>query len=116
MNRGTNRRTFVKTAAALGVGYWAAGGIEPRRSLSANEEIRFASIGVGGKGQSDSSDAGRSGAMVAICDIDEGTLDKASQKWPNAKKFFDFRKMLEECEKDIDAVTVSTPIATLWLR
>jgi len=109
MKRGTNRRSFIQTTAALGVGYWVAGGIEPRRSNAANEQINFASIGVGGKGQSDSGDAGRSGNMVAICDIDEGTLNKAAQKWPNAKKFFDFRKMLEECEKEIDAVTVSTP-------
>jgi predicted dehydrogenase len=109
MKRGSNRRSFVKTTAALGVGYWALGGIEPRRSLSANEQINFASIGVGGKGQSDSSDAGSKGNMVAICDIDENTLNSAAARWPNAKKFYDFRKMLEECEKEIDAVTVSTP-------
>jgi predicted dehydrogenase len=109
MKRGTNRRSFVKTTAALGVGYWVAGGIEPRKSIAANEQINFASIGVGGKGQSDSADAGKSGNMVAICDIDENTLNSAAQKWPNAKKFYDFRKMLEECEKEIDAVTVSTP-------
>jgi predicted dehydrogenase len=109
MKRGTNRRAFIKTTAAVGAGYWVAGGIAPRRSLSANEQINFASIGVGGKGQSDSADAGRLGNMVAICDIDEGTLNKAGAKWPNAKKFFDFRKMLDECEKEIDAVTVSTP-------
>jgi predicted dehydrogenase len=109
MKRGTNRRSFIKTTAAIGAGYWVAGGIEPRKSIAANEQINFASIGVGGKGQSDSGDAGRHGNMVAICDIDEGTLNKAAAKWPNAKKFYDFRKMLEECEKEIDAVTVSTP-------
>jgi predicted dehydrogenase len=47
--------------------------------------------------------------MVAICDIDEKTLDKAAQKWPQAKKYKDFRKMLDEMGKSIDAVTVSTP-------
>jgi len=109
MKRGTNRRSFVKTTAALGVGYWVAGGIEPRPSRAANEQINFASIGVGGKGQSDSDDAGKSGNMVAICDIDENTLNGGAKRFPNAKKYVDFRKMLEECEKEIDAVTVSTP-------
>jgi predicted dehydrogenase len=109
MKRGTNRRSFVKTTAALGVGFWVAGGIEPRPSRAANDMINFASIGVNGKGQSDSQDAGGSGNMVAICDIDEKSLDTAAQRWPNAKKYFDYRKMLEECEKEIDAVTVSTP-------
>jgi predicted dehydrogenase len=111
MKHGTNRRRFIQTTAALGVGYWVAGGIEPRRSIAANEQINFACIGVGGKGQSDSADAARSGNIVAICDIDEGTLNKTAQgrAFINAKKYFDFRKMLEENEKEIDAVTVSTP-------
>lgn len=104
-----NRRTFVQTSAAVGAGYWALGGVSPRRSLSANEVINFASIGVGGKGDSDSADAGRSGNMVAICDIDENQLARAAAKWPNAKKYHDFRKMFDEVGKGIDAVTVSTP-------
>jgi predicted dehydrogenase len=105
----TNRRKFLKTTAAVGIGYWAAGGVSPRRSLSALQTINFASIGVGGKGTSDSQDAGASGNMVAICDVDEATLDRAAAKWPSATKYYDFRKMLEEMDKSIDAVTVSTP-------
>jgi predicted dehydrogenase len=105
----TNRRTFLKTTAAVGAGYWALGGVSPRVSLSANETINFASIGVGGKGDSDSADAGRAGNMVAICDIDDNQLNRASAKWPKAQKFHDFRKMFDEVGKSIDAVTVSTP-------
>ena len=105
----TNRRKFLQATTAAGVGYWAAGGIAPRESRSALETINFASIGVGGKGNSDSDDAGRSGNMVAICDIDENQLNRAAQKWPDAKKYFDFRKMLEDMGDSIDAVTVSTP-------
>lgn len=109
MSRKQNRRRFMQTSAAIGVGFWAAGGVSPRVSLSANEEIRFASVGVGGKGSSDSADAGRSGKMVAIVDIDDSTLGKAGEKFEGAKKYNDYRKMLDECGKDIDAVTVSTP-------
>jgi predicted dehydrogenase len=64
---------------------------------------------VGGKGDSDSADAGRSGNMVAICDIDDNQLNRAAAKWPKAAKFYDFRKMLDDMGKSIDAVTVSTP-------
>jgi predicted dehydrogenase len=105
----TNRRKFLQTTAAIGVGYWAAGGISPRPSRAAIETVNFASIGVGGKGTSDSADAGDSGNMVAICDIDEENLNRAAEKWPNAKKFFDYRKMLDEVGSSIDAVTVSIP-------
>jgi len=109
MAQRTNRRRFLKTSAAVGVGFWAAGGLTPKASLSAIEEVRFASCGVGGKGDEDSQFAGKAGKMVAICDIDETNLGKAAARWPDAKKYYDFRKMLEENESAIDAVTVSTP-------
>jgi predicted dehydrogenase len=76
---------------------------------SANEKVRFACIGVGGKGDSDTNDAGSHGEIVALCDIDSKVLDKMAKKYPKAKKYFDYRKMLEEMGSKIDAVTVSTP-------
>jgi predicted dehydrogenase len=109
MARKVSRRGFVKTTAAVGVGYWALGGIAPRESRSANEKIQFACVGVGGKGASDSADAGRAGDVVAICDIDDERLAGAGDKWPDAKKYHDFRKMFDELGSKIDAFTVSTP-------
>lgn len=105
----SNRRTFIKSTAAIGAGFWVAGGVSAKASTSANEEIRFGCIGVGGKGSSDSADAAKNGKVVAICDIDETRFDGADNKFPGAKKFTDFRKMLEEMGDSIDAVTVSTP-------
>jgi predicted dehydrogenase len=109
MGRKSNRRRFLQTTAAVGAGYWALGGVTPRESRAANEKVQFACIGVGGKGSSDSQDAGRAGDVIAICDIDEKNLGFASSRWPNAKKYYDFRKMFEEMGKSIDAFTVSTP-------
>lgn len=80
------------------------------RVLGANDRINFACIGVGGKGDSDSSDAaGCGGNIIAICDVDQRTLEKKGQQFPQARQFRDFRKLLDEMGKDIDAVTVSTP-------
>ncbi|MFN0056629.1 MAG: Gfo/Idh/MocA family protein [Planctomycetales bacterium] len=110
MARQTNRRKFLQETTALGIGLWAAGGIQAKESVSANERIRFACIGVGGKGDSDSADAGGSGDVVAICDIDDNTLENAgSKKFPQAKRYNDYRRLFDEMEKSIDAVTVSTP-------
>ncbi len=103
------RRQFLKTTAATGIGYWVAGGVSAQESNSPNERIAMAAVGVGGKGSSDSADAGRAGDMVAICDVDTSRLDGAGNRFSKAKKFTDFRKMLEEMGKSIDAVTVSTP-------
>lgn len=79
------------------------------RVLGANEKISVACIGVGGKGDSDSTAAGHGGNVVAICDVDNNTLDKKAKQFPNAKKYNDYRKLLDEMGKEIDAVTVSTP-------
>ncbi|MFH1269121.1 MAG: Gfo/Idh/MocA family oxidoreductase, partial [Planctomycetota bacterium] len=105
----TTRRRFLETTAATGVGFWVAGGLRAQESDSPNERIGMASVGIGGKGSSDSADAGASGEMVAICDIDTQRLEAAQKRFPKAKAFTDFRKMLEEMEGSIDAVTVSTP-------
>src|SRR5437867_127205 len=108
-----NRRQFLnRTALAAGAVTFSFPYVG--RVLGANERINVACIGVGGKGDSDSSDASMCGGnIVALCDVDQNTLNrKAKQfekKFPELKKFNDYRKMLEEMGKDIDAVTVSTP-------
>ena len=105
----TNRRQFLQTTAVTGLGFWVAGGVRAQESKSPNERIAMASIGIGGKGSSDSNDAANFGDMVAICDVDEGTLNAGKTRFPKAKTFTDFRKLLDEMGKSIDAVTVSTP-------
>jgi predicted dehydrogenase len=78
-----------------------------RRRVSANEKLNIAVIGAGGKGATDT-DSVASENIVALCDVDQKTLDSRGQKYPNARLFKDYRKMLEEV-KGIDAVIVATP-------
>jgi len=103
------RRQFLKrtslTAGAAALSFPFVG-----RVLGANDRINVACIGVGGKGDSDSNDAaGCGGNIIAICDVDQRTLDKKGQQFAEARKFQDYRKLLDELGKDIDAVTISTP-------
>ncbi|MHB1422263.1 MAG: Gfo/Idh/MocA family protein [Gemmataceae bacterium] len=109
MSRRTNRRQFIQQTGLAGLGFWVAGGLTAAISRSPNEKLSIAGIGVGGKGDSDINQAGKVGNVVALCDIDDHTLDRKAGEFPKAKKFNDFRKMLEEMGKSIDAVTVSTP-------
>ena len=106
----TTRRKFLQVTAAAGVGYWVAGGISPKRSLAANETINFACVGVGGRGRANSGDSARHGNIVAMCDVDQGTLQKMSEArgFEKAKKYADYRTMLEEAN-DFDAIVISTP-------
>jgi predicted dehydrogenase len=92
-----------------GAGIWMADRSLANGFQTPNEKINFACIGVGGKGSSDTMDASRYGNIVALCDVDEKRLAEMAQRFPNAKKFSDYRKMLDTMGKEIDAVTVSTP-------
>jgi predicted dehydrogenase len=111
MKRSASRRNFLKTTAAASAGYWVAGGVAPRQSRSALEEIRFACIGIKGKGESDSGAAARAGKIVAMCDIDDNNI-KSRQENPDfadAKVYHDYRRLFDELGQQLDAVTVSSP-------
>jgi len=102
------RRQFIRRSTVAGAAAFTFPFVG--RVLGANDRINIACIGVGGKGDSDSRDAAANGGnIVAICDVDQNTLDKKSKEFPQAKQFRDYRKLLDEMGKDIDAVTVSTP-------
>ena len=110
MDRRLNRRQFIKNTGAAGVGFWVAGrqtGFGQEKSP--NAKLNVAAIGTGGQGGSDMNSVGKTENIVALCDVDKPRLEEAGKKYPNAKKFTDYRKMLDECQKEIDAVTVGTP-------
>ncbi len=107
-NAGISRRALLGGAAAG----WATM-IIPRHVLggqgkpSANEKLNIAGIGVGGQGGSDISGVA-SENIIALADVDDERAAATFKKFPNAKRYRDFRIMLEK-EKSIDAVVVSTP-------
>ena len=104
-----SRRQFVRRTS-LAAGAVAFTFPYVGRVLGANDRINIACIGVGGKGDSDSSNAAKCGGnIVAICDVDQHTLEKKGQQFAQAKRFQDYRKLLDQMGKEIDAVTVSTP-------
>ncbi len=72
-----------------------------------SDRLNIAAVGVGGKGRSDIEKTSVGQNVVAICDVDARMLAEAEKKYPGAKVYTDWRKLLEQ--KDIDAVTVSTP-------
>jgi predicted dehydrogenase len=110
MTQRTNRRRFLTNAGTAGAGFWIAGRqVGFGQEKSPNAKLNVACIGTGGQGGSDMGNVGSTENIVALCDIDDKRNDEAGKKYPNAKKYFDYRKMLEEMSKGIDAVTVGTP-------
>ncbi|MDB6031381.1 MAG: oxidoreductase domain protein [Verrucomicrobiales bacterium] len=101
-----HRRSFLQRTA-LATAALSFPFISTRNVLGANERLNIAAIGAGGKGAVDV-DGCSSENIYALCDVDEKNAAGTFQKFPKAKLYKDFRKMLEQ-EKSIDAVTISTP-------
>jgi predicted dehydrogenase len=102
-----NRRTFTKTAAALGA--MAALPVSARPTDS-NDRIRLGFIGVGNRGDQllDAFMVHKDAEVVALCDVYEPYLEAAQKKvGGKATLFHDYRKLLEQ--KDVDAVVIATP-------
>jgi predicted dehydrogenase len=99
-----SRRTFL-----LGVSTAAAGLAVGRASASPNEKLNVAFVGVGGRGAANLGGLSAGNNVVALCDLDERRAVEAFKKFPEAKRFRDYRKMFEEMGKSIDAVAISTP-------
>lgn len=108
-NRVINRRAFVNQVMAAS----AAPVILPKLSLAemANSRLQHAAIGVGGQGVSDLGNIASHKLVdvVALCDIDSERLKVASQRFPKARLYTDWRVMLDAEEGHIDSVNVSTP-------
>ena len=107
-----SRRSFLKKSALVSSFF-----IVPRHFLGGSgftapsDQLNLAAIGAGGKGSSDIFNASVNGRerIGALCDVDfSGSASRSVENFPEAKTYNDYRVMLED-EKDIDAVTISTP-------
>ena len=79
--------------------------------IAPSDQLNIAAIGAGGKGASDINNASVQGRerVVALCDVDfSGSAAATVKMFPKANLYADYRIMLDK-EKDIDAVTISTP-------
>lgn len=97
----------------LGGAAAAAFTIVPRHVLGLgdappSEKLNIASVGAGGRAVDDL-DGLKSQNIVALCDVDWRQAGGSFRRWPKARQYKDFRKMLEEMNKSIDAVLVATP-------
>lgn len=104
-----NRRNFLCSSALSA----AAFTIVPRYVLGADgstppsEKLNIAGIGIGGMGAHNLQNM-ETENIVALCDVDDQYAAKTFEKYPKAKRYRDYRKMLDE-QKDIDAVLIATP-------
>jgi predicted dehydrogenase len=98
-----NRRDFLKTAAF-------STSLSQGRILGANDRVRIAGIGVGGRCRYLLQQLLKLGGteLVAVCDVYEPRRTDARGKLaPGAREYPDYRRLLEQ--SDIDAVVIGSP-------
>ncbi len=105
-----NRRQFIKTAAvaAASTGWLILpSGTRAGKNAPSNK-LNIALIGVWGRGLAHyDSIAGEN--VVALCDVNEERFPDALKRFPNAKTYVDWRKLLDDHKKlGLDAVVVCT--------
>ncbi len=105
-----SRRDFIKTAAATTAGIT----IVPSIAIAGlghkapSDKLNIAGIGIGGKGATNIATMATEN-IVALCDVDWDYAKNTFEKYPRAKRYWDYRKMFNEMGKSIDAVMVATP-------
>jgi predicted dehydrogenase len=103
------RREFVQTAgAAAGLFHIVPRHVLGRGYRAPSDTLNVACIGVGGMGRNDV--RGMEGEnLVAFADVDWNSAEDAFRTYPKARRYKDYREMIDREAKNIDAVTVSTP-------
>ena len=116
-----SRRSFLKgiagSAALVSGGcknFFVGGG---PRIVGPGQKVRLGVVGAGGKGRFDWKCLYADGAeIVAFCDVDAALIDSALEKFQSlggdpskVRRYSDWRTMLEREERNLDAITVSTP-------
>lgn len=111
MEKNTNRRGFLKQTAALTAGVAVMPSFNIISGLNLNSRVNIAMIGAGNIARM-AYNGCVGEKIVALADVDSNMFPTKLENHPKihkAKRFTDFRVMLDKMEKKIDAVCVNTP-------
>ena len=118
MSKNISRRSFLQTSAMAAGAAMVAGPLfstsanaaEPKKAkkkVAATDKLNIAAVGIGGRGAADIN-AMDSQNIVALCDCDWKYAAHEFERFPNAKRFKDYREMFDKIGNEFDAVIVGT--------
>ena len=104
------RRSFIERTGTLAAGLTIlpASVISGLGHKAPSDKLNIAVIGIGGMGNTNLKAVSPTENIVALCDVDWGYAKKVFDANPNAKPYWDWRKMYDEMGKSIDAVIIAT--------
>ncbi len=114
MSKEISRRSFLKTGTAAAIGLSVAPGMfaapaSKKRAAPApmDRKLKILGVGIGGRGAADLA-AMESEEIIGLCDVDTKYAAHVFERYPNAKRYTDYRKMYDELLDEADAVMVAT--------
>jgi hypothetical protein len=109
-SKNITRRSFVERTGAVAAGLTILPGsvISGFGHRAPSDKLNIAVVGIGGMGNSNLKAVAPTENIVALCDVDWGYSKKVFEANPNAKAYWDWRKMYDEMGKSIDAVIIAT--------
>lgn len=109
-SKNITRRSFIGTtgAVAAGLTILPSSVISGLGKRAPSDKLNIAVVGIGGMGNSNLKAVRATENIVALCDVDWGYSKKVFEENPNAKRYWDWRKMYDEMANSIDAVIVAT--------
>ncbi len=105
----SSRRDFLKKTAFFSAGLT----IIPSHVVSGlghrvpSDKLNIVGVGIGGKGHSNLLGMSTEN-IIGLCDVDWNYAAGCFGAFPDAKRYWDWRRMFEELSKDFDAVMIST--------
>ena len=113
MNKEISRRSFLKVGTAAAVGLSVAPGMMAKKKnkeaapAPLDRKLRILAVGVGGRGASvlrglENED------IIGLCDVDWKYAMNTFERYPNAKRYNDYKVMFAEMLDQADAVVVAT--------
>ena len=104
-----NRRRFLHTTAGLAAASSLPSLTQAQEPVAPMDRIRVGVIGVAARGGANLNEVASSGLanIVALCDVDQDRAAPVRRRFPEARFYDDYRRMLEQ--KDIQALVISTP-------
>ncbi|SEF89809.1 Gfo/Idh/MocA family protein [Parabacteroides chinchillae] len=106
-----SRRSFLQRGAAAAAAFSIVPGSILGKShgyVAPSDKLNIAAVGIGGMGNANLKNMETTENIVALCDVDWKYAKPVFDRHPQAKKYWDFRKMYDEMGKSIDAVLVAT--------
>ena len=106
------RRNFVKKVAASSTAFSIVPSfVLGKGHVPPSDTLYVSAFGVGGRGAGvmNGLDNTNKVKYVTLCDVDDRRAKNSYEKYPDAKRYKDFRKVFDNHLNEIDAIMVATP-------